>query len=183
MQSATSLKIPNKSSFQMYTIRMLKDMKEEALESKQYRLRSSIHWIDEVQILPDQTQNDLYTKLIFEQYQDTAVKSWMNFLLYHDAEKITIKLSKDVMMLQDKAKSNLKSSVPDIYFQFYDRLIFLLYKEIPKNHGARFSLKPHTDTECPECVQNMPEESEHLLLGVEQHPASVDTRTSHQEDR
>jgi hypothetical protein len=42
--------------------------------------------------------------LIFNQYDDSGIKSWMNFLLYNDGEKINTKLSKDILTMIEKSK-------------------------------------------------------------------------------
>lgn len=36
---------------------------------------------------------------IFNQYEDSAINSWMKFLLYHESDKILDKINKDVSLV------------------------------------------------------------------------------------
>lgn len=94
---------------------ILNELKEEKIRKSQYRIRSTAHWIDSVQIIPQQV-SDL--DHIVGQYEDSSINSWMKFLLQFESEKIVDKLNKDIALLQEKVHS---AAFPEIYFQFYLR--------------------------------------------------------------
>lgn len=50
----------------------------------------------------------------------------MNFLLYHEIDKINAKISKDVLLRK-------KKHLPDIYFEFYTRFLKVLYMDSRKS--------------------------------------------------
>ncbi|CAK84022.1 unnamed protein product (macronuclear) [Paramecium tetraurelia] len=111
-------------SFQQQTMNILNELKEDKIRKNQYRIRSSAHWLDNIQIIQEKEETEM--NLIFNQYEDSAINSWMKFLLYHESDKIQDKINKDVSLVQEKVQS---THFPEIYFQFFLRYQKLLYLE------------------------------------------------------
>ncbi|CAD8129125.1 unnamed protein product [Paramecium sonneborni] len=111
-------------SFQQQTMNILNELKEDKIRKNQYRIRSSANWLDNIQIIQDKEDTEM--SLIFNQYEDSSINSWMKFLLYHESDKILDKINKDVSLVQEKVQS---THFPEIYFQFFLRYQKLVYFE------------------------------------------------------
>ena len=55
----------------------------EKLESKKIKVRSSGAWIDKLQIVEEQSAENIEQDSVLEQYEDTFVYSWLKFLLFN----------------------------------------------------------------------------------------------------
>ncbi|KRX01591.1 hypothetical protein PPERSA_01494 [Pseudocohnilembus persalinus] len=64
---------------------------------------------------------------IFDNYEDTFVNSWLKFLLCSQQATINTKIEKDMSVLEERANQISQEKLPDAYFEFYKRLLKLIF--------------------------------------------------------